>query len=122
VPISTFLNGRPPTRLRGAQFLSFTATASIQRRTATSDVGGGAAWTWSTIATAPCRIYPVSLRGRPGLVGGALDEHSTHFCQMPAGTDVTTSDRVLIGSGTYDVTMILDATDELSRRIEVMQT
>jgi hypothetical protein len=42
---------------------------------------------------------------------------------LPAQTDVTTSDRVVIaGRGTYDVTMVPTRTSELTRPVEVMQT
>jgi head-tail adaptor len=123
VAIATFLNGRGPDRLRGLQFLALSDAATVQRRTATSDAGGGATWAWADVVTVPCRIYPVTLRGRPAFVGGALDERSTHYVTLPAQTDVTTSDRVVIaGRGTYDVTMVPTRTSELTRPVEVMQT
>jgi len=122
MPIATFLTDRLPERLRGLQFLALNDTADIQRRTAASDAGGGAAWTWATVATVPCRVYPVSLRGRGGLVGDVLSERTTHFVMTPAGTDVTTADRLVIaGRGTFEVTMVPDRTDELARTIEVME-
>lgn len=123
MPIATFLNNRPPTRLRGLQLLALSDVASVQRRTAAADNGGGATWTWSTISTVPCRIWPLTPRGASRLVGGALDEKTTHYCTMPLGTDVNTSDRVVItGRGTFDVTMVVDRTDEATRLAEVMQT
>lgn len=121
MPISTLLHDLPVQRLRGLQFLALSDQAEIERRTATSDDGGGAAWAWNTIGTAPCRLYPVTSRGLGAFVGGALDEHTTHFCEMPAGTDVDTADRIAItGRGTFDVTIVPVRTDELTRRIEVM--
>lgn len=123
MPIATFLNNRPPTRLRGLQFLAFSESGTVQRRTATTDVGGGATWVWANVSTVACRIYPVTLRGKGAFIGGALDERSTHYLGTPAGTDVTTSDRVVIaGRGTFEVTMVPDRTGELTRPIEVMQT
>jgi hypothetical protein len=122
VPISTFLNNRVPTRLRGLQFLALSDSAAIQRRTAATDNGGAATWTWATISTVPCRVYPLTPRGQSRLTGGALDEKTTHYLTAPLGTDVGTSDRVVIaGKGTFDVTMVVDRTDQLTRLIEVMQ-
>lgn len=120
--ISTFLNGRDPDQLRGVQFLSLSDTAIILRRTAASDAGGGAAWTWGTAGTAPCRVYPAG-GGAGGLVGGALNERTTHFCRLPAATDVDTPDRIAIaGRGTFEVTLAQERTGEVSRLVEVMQT
>ena len=120
--LSTFLNNRAPSRLRGVQWLSFSDVAVIQSRTMTDDGGGGGTATWAAKGTTHCRIYPVTMRGRTGLIGGQIDEHSTHFCQMPVGTPVTTSDRVVIANrGTFEVTLALETTDELSTRVEVFQ-
>lgn len=120
MPLSTFLNGRAPANLRGLLFLSLSDTAVVQRRTSASDAGGGAAWTWAAAGTVPCRVYPAG-GGGPSLVGGALNERTTHFCRMPAGTDVTAPDRVVIGAGTFEVTLAPTRTGELSRLVEVMQ-
>lgn len=122
MPLSTFLNGRAPTTLRGAQWLSFTDTAVIQTRSAVSDGGGGASVTWQNAGTAACRIYPVTTRGRSGLVGGQIDEHSTHYCDFPLDTSVNTSDRVVIaGRGTFEVTMALERTSPFTTVVEVVQ-
>lgn len=121
MPLSSFLNGRAPTTVRGLQMLALSDTASIQRRTATSDTGGGASWAWNTIGTAACRVYPAG-GGGGRLVGGVLDERTTHFCRMPLGTVVDTPDRlVVVNRGTFEVTAAPARTDELSRLVEVMQ-
>jgi head-tail adaptor len=122
VPISTFLNGRDPSRLRGLQFLALSDVAVITRRTSTSDSGGGASQSWAAIGTAPCRVYPAT--AAPGrIVAGALDENTTHYCRLPAGTDVTAPDRIVVsGRGTFEVTLATTRTGEVSRLVEVMQT
>lgn len=119
--LSTFLNGRAPTQLRGLQWLALSGTAIIQRSTATSDSGGGASVAWANVGTAACRVYPVTTRGRSGLVGGQIDEHTTHYCMLPLGTSVTTSDRIVVDGATFEVTMALDHTDSFSTLIEVTQ-
>src|SRR5690242_8657134 len=115
MPLSTFLNGRAPGgTLRGLQFLALSDFAAIERRTAASDDGGGASWAWNVVGTAACRVYPAA-GGAGGLVGSALNENTTHFCRLPAGTDVSTPDRIVIANrGTFEVTMVQDRTAEMS--------
>ena len=120
--LGTFLNGRAATQLRGLQWLSFGDTAVIQSKTATSDSGGGATLSWANIGTAACRIYPVSTRGKSQLVGGQINEQSTHFCALPVGTDVQLADRLVIANrGTFEVTLSLERTDAFTQVIEVFQ-
>lgn len=121
MPLETFLNGRAPTRLRGLMFLALSDSAIVQTRTAADDAGGGASWTWAASGTVPCRVYPAG-GGGPSLVGGAVNERTTHFCRMPPGTDVSEPDRLVIaGRGTFEVTIAPTRTDEASRLVEVMQ-
>jgi hypothetical protein len=120
--LSTFLNGRSASRLRGVQWLSFTDTAVIQSRTVTSDSGGGGSPVWNAKGTALCRIYPVTIRGKGMIVGGQVNERSTHFCSMPPQTAISTDDRIVIANrGTFEVTIALDTTDALTTRVEVFQ-
>jgi hypothetical protein len=122
MPLSTFLNGRAPTTSRGLQWLSFTDEAIIQTPIATSDAGGGATEVWQNAGTVPCRIYPVTIRGKGAVVGGQINERSTHFCSMPPATTVDTADRIVIaGRGTFEVTMRLETTDAFTTRVEVIQ-
>jgi Phage head-tail joining protein len=120
--IATFLGtGRTPTRLRGLMFLALSETAVIQARTAVSDEGGGAAWTWATKGTALCRVAALGSSGSHTTAGRA-DERSTHMCHMPPGTAVDLADRVVVsGRGTFEVTGLQDRTGEAMRVVEVMQ-
>lgn len=122
MPFSTFLNGRAPTKLRGLMWLSFSDAAAIQTRAATSDSGGGATYVWSTVTTTVCRIYPVTLRGKGAVIGGQINERSTHFCELPPATTIRTQDRVVITNrGTFEVTVGLEETNPFSTRVEVFQ-
>lgn len=122
MPLSTFLNGRAVERLRGLQWLSFSETVTIQTPQTTSDSGGGGTIAWQNAGTTSGRIYPVTIRGKGGIIGGQLNERSTHFLSMPPATSIDTADRVLIaGRGTFEVTMALETTDALSTRVEVVQ-
>jgi hypothetical protein len=124
MPIGTFLNNRPAEKLRGLMFLSLSDVAIIERRTVTSDGGGGGTYVWSPVTggTVPCRVYPVSIRGNPRLVGERIDERTTHFCVLPPETDISPGQRISIANrGTYEVTLELKRTDSVSKVCEVFE-
>ena len=122
MPLSTFLHNHASTRLRGLMFLALDESAIIQKRVSTSDSGGGASEAWVAAGTTVCRIYPVTIRGRGAVIGGQINERTTHFCEMPPNVSVNVSERILVGTrGTFEVTMGLETTDALATRIEVFQ-
>lgn len=123
MPLSTFLNNRPPTQLRGLTWLALSDTAVIQVDTVTSDTGGGASQSWAASGTLPCRIAPLTNRPLSRMVGGQIDERSTHVVTVPPGTvGVDLSDRVaIVGRGTFEVTGVRERTDALTGVFEVMQ-
>jgi hypothetical protein len=122
VPLSTFLNNRPPTQLRGLAFMALSETATIQTRTQSSDDAGDAILSWASGGTVGCRLYPVTRRGRGREIAGAIDERSTHYLITPQGTVIGLADRVLVaGRGTYEITMILDHSNAFVAEYEVFQ-
>lgn len=122
MPLSTFLNGRDPTRLRGLQWLSLSDTGNVLTRVSTSDSGGGATFTWTTGGTVQCRIDPVTDRGASRMVGGRIDERSTHVVTVPSGVSVASDSRFLIsGRGTFEITATHERTAEWARSFEVLQ-
>lgn len=118
---STFLNGRNPSQLRGLQWLAMSDTGMVLRGTVTDDTGGGGTQTWGTASSGvACKTEP--LTARSGLLAGRIDERSTHLVSMPAGTDVTASDRVAIANrGTFEVTAVRHQTAEWVREFEVIE-
>jgi hypothetical protein len=119
--LSTFLNGRAPTTLRGVMMLAL--SESGQRGTAawTSDTGGGASSTWAFGGTVPCRIDPLGA-GSGVSLAGRIDERSTHLVTAAPGGTVLASDRFLIaGRGTFEVTATREQTSRLSVEFEVIQ-
>lgn len=121
MPLSTFLNGRVPTSLRGLQWLALSDTGVIESRTATSDSGGGATVAWAASGTASCRIDVLGAR-ESRLTGGQIDERSTHVVTVPLGVAVSTSDRVTIaGRGTFEVTAVRQVTSEFDTTFEVIE-
>ena len=118
MPLSTFLNGRPPTQLRGLQWLSLTETGTVLSVTNTADTGGGVSQVWAAGTAVPCRIDPLS--GGEEITANRISDESTHLVTVPAGTQVTANSRFAIaGRGTFDITVVRDATGELARTFEV---
>jgi hypothetical protein len=118
--LSTFLNGRAPSTLRGLQFLALSDAGVILTRTATSDSGGGASLAWGTAGTVACRIDPLTTDSR--VTGGVIDERSTHVVTAPMGSTVSASDRLVIsGRGTFEVTAAGQTTSEFAHIFEVIE-
>lgn len=118
MPLSTFLNGRVPTRLRGLKWLSLSDTGNVLTAAATSDSGGGATISWSAGAAVPCRIDP--LAGREDIRASRISDESTHVLTVPAGTSISTANRFAItGRGTFDILAERDRTDEWTGVFEV---
>jgi hypothetical protein len=122
MPLSTFVNQRPPKTLRGLSFLALTESGTVQTRTQSSDDAGDAILSWAPGTTVPCRLYPVTRRSRGREIGGAINERTTHYLVTPQGTVIGLSDRVvLLNRGTFEITMIMDHSDALLAEFEVFQ-
>ena len=122
MPLSTFLNGREPVRLRGLLWLALSETADVLSTVNTSDSGGGVTQVWGTAgANVPCRVDPLGGMGGV-LLAGRIDERSTHLVTVPPGSTVSANDRFAIhGRGTFEVTATREQTAEFSTSFEVIQ-
>jgi len=80
-------------------------TCTIKSCTLSSDSAGGYTESWSDKATGvACRIAPIrSLSDAEAAVGGALQGKSVWQLTLPAGQDIQHTDRVVVGSATYEV-------------------
>lgn len=120
MPLSTFLDGREYTQLRGLAWLSLSDTGNWMTMGGSSDSGGGVTATWGTAGTAvPCRIDP--LTGTEGLAGEKVDDRSTHAITLPPGTDIDSADRFEVGSRLFEVTAVRDRTREWLRVLEAVE-
>lgn len=119
--LSTFLNGRAPSTLRGLQFLALSDVGVLQTVTSTSDSGGGASTVWASAGTFQVRIDPLTPEASR-VTGGRIDERSTHVVTAPAGSTVSASDRIAItGRGTFEVTAVQRTTSEFAHSFEVLE-
>ena len=120
MPLSTFLDGRDPSQLRGLAWLSLSDQGILQTRAGTTDSGGGVTVAWTNAGTTECRIDPLS--GRSGIIGGRIDERSTHRVTVPPDVSVADANRfVITGRGTFEVTAAGQRTGEWTNTFEVIQ-
>lgn len=95
--------------------------ATIQRPARTADGHGGHSTTWNTLATnVACRLGPRgTARGDESISGSAIGSRAFYTVTFPAGQDVTSKDRIVIGSRTLEVIEVLDRHEswEISRRV-----
>ena len=92
--------------LRGIQETYLPDTAVIQRATETS-TGDGTSQSWATHLTVDCRVSPLASSATENLGGGgALAAVSLWTIWLPALTDVTVEDRIVVGSRTFEIARV----------------
>lgn len=121
MPLTTFLHDDEPTRLRGLAFLALSEQGWRRYGTVVSDGGGGGTTTWISGGTVACRIDPLARAGDERVVGGRLDDRSTHKVTAPASLAIESDEQFEIaGRGVYEVTAVRDRTDEQTKVFEVV--
>lgn len=107
--------------MRGVMRSALPDTAVIYGGTIVSDGGGGGTFDYVNGGTFDCRISPVG-GGERGDRGDRISDESTHIITFPAETNITEASRVVIGSSTYEVTLVRErAAWELSLRVEAKE-
>lgn len=120
--LSTFLNGRAASQLRGVQWLAFSESGVALSATVSSDSGGGGSVVWAAAGTFACRVDPLGAANNGRVTGGQIDERSTHVVMTQSGATVGASDRFAItGRGTFEVTAVRQVTAEFAHSFEVVQ-
>lgn len=78
-------------------------TATIQRSTETTS-GDGTSQSWATLAIVSCRVSRIGQGGNEGLgADESLQAIGQRRIKLPAGTDVTAKDRIIVDGVTYEV-------------------
>lgn len=102
-------------------------TATILRRTGTSDGAGGQTQTWTAAAASvPCSITALG-GGASGIGGGERDSEGrwetavAYRLSMPADTDIRASDRVQVDDVTLEVTSVLHRWGGGTLKVEAAQ-
>lgn len=89
--------------MQATQALALPSTCTISRRSLASDGMGGYTETWATLtASVACRLSAHSAPTE-AIMAERYGGRQTWMLTLPAGTDVTHEDRVVIGSVTYEV-------------------
>lgn len=79
------------------------STATIQRYTETVS-GDGTTQAWATLATVSCRVSRIGQGGSEGLgASGGTQAVGQRRIKLPAETDVTPKDRIVVDGVTYEV-------------------
>lgn len=90
-------------------------SCSISRVTETPS-GDGTSSSWSTVATVACRVSPLASGANEDL---GADQSVTAVSQwtvwLPALTDVTVKDRIVVGSRTFEVNRVGERSYETVR-------
>lgn len=100
--------------MQTTQALTLTETATISRKTSVSDSMGGYTDTWATASTATARVAPANSRDM-AILGGRIVEGTVLKITLPAGTNVTQSDRIVIGARSFEVLAVSAHTVETAR-------
>ena len=104
--------------MRAALDASLPDSATVKRRTLTSDGAGGFTESWATQATVACRLAPSGLSPAERVISDKVTATSTWTITMPALTDVGVADRIVIGgSRTFEVVGVLTSSEEICRQV-----
>lgn len=97
-------------------------TVQVQRVTLASNNAGGRTDSWAVLATVAARVSPVLRPGGEVQAAGRVEAQKRWIVTLPSGTDVTTRDRIVWGSRTFEVSGVQAARSwELSRRVECVE-
>ena len=92
-------------------------TAVIQRATDTS-TGDGTSQVWATVATVSCRVSRIGIGASESLGGGAsIQSSGGRRIKLPALTDVTPRDRIVVSGVTYEVVDVPAISYEAERTV-----
>jgi head-tail adaptor len=96
---------------------SLPETAVIQRRGFVDDGAGGGTTSWNASGTMDARVALISATETD--IAERLAEDADWMITVPASASITTDDRVVIGSRTFNVLALhAPRSFELSRRVE----
>ena len=102
---------------------SLPGTAVIQTLSLTPDGMGGGTSTWTAAGTVDCRLTRLSsVRGDEAEHGDRIAPEADWMLTLPAETQITTEDRVVVGGVTFTVSaMHAPRSWEISRRVELVE-
>ncbi len=102
--------------MRATLTASLPDSCAIQRVSQVSDGAGGYTESWATVATVACRVSPSGRQPEERAIADRLSATVSYTVTLPALTDVTTRDRLVIGGRSFEIQGVLSRTNEISRR------
>lgn len=93
--------------LREGITASWPDTVHITRATRTSDNAGGFTTSWATVATVAGKVQPDLTQPAEPVAGDRQSSVQRWWVRLPHGTDVTTRDRLVVGTRTFEVVGVI---------------
>jgi len=103
--------------MRATLNASLPDSCQVSRKTTTSDGAGGQTESWGTVVTVACRVSPTGQSPQERAIADRLSGVSVWTITLPANTDVTIADRLVIGARAFEVAGVLARSYEVSRRV-----
>lgn len=95
------IDARTLAEMKTRQQAAMPDSCVVKRLTRASDGAGGSTESWATAATVACRYAPA--RGAEQQAAGKLAAVGVWTVTVPQGTDVRATDRLVIGTRTFEV-------------------
>jgi head-tail adaptor len=95
---------------------SLAEACTISRNTRVSDGAGGWKDGWATVETTTCNVAPTGNQPQERAIADRLGSVVSYTIALPAETAISASDRVVVGSRTFEVVGVIARTNELTRR------
>ena len=110
------------TAMQATAQLTLVTACTIQRKTSTSDGGGGFTDSWTALSTPNCCIAPVPTRYEQTVTDSREELISRWLITLPAGQDIRIEDRIVANGITYEVlAYAAPRSFEIERTVEVAE-
>lgn len=104
--------------MREAADAALPDTATVSRKTITSDGAGGQTEAWADASSYSCRAKPASRQATERVIALRPSAVSAWTIYLPAGADVKPVDRLRVGSTTYEVVAVSTRSWEIGRQAD----
>lgn len=99
----------------------YPTSATITRKTLSSDGRGGQSESWATVATANCRYAPSGAQPNETINADTLQNVSLWTVAFASAPDVRDADRIVIGSRTFEVVKAMNHTVDAPLSVQVAE-
>lgn len=107
--------------LRAKMTAALPDICTISRNTPVGDGAGGSVDAWATLSTTACTIAPTGNQPQERAIADRITTSQGYTVTLPAETPITTRDRIIKGGRLFEVAGVLERTEEISRRVVVVE-